>query len=66
MVTSFKYLGRMILATDDNWPTVTRNLDQANTVWRRISHILGREGSTPWVYGFFFKAVLQAVLLFGA
>ena len=29
-------------------------------------HILSREGATPWVYGFFFKAVIQAVLLFGA
>ena len=26
MVTSFKYLGRMILATENDWPEVVRNL----------------------------------------
>ena len=66
MVTSFKYLGRVISATDDNWPAVVRNLDPAKKVWSRMSRILSREGVTPWVYGFFFKAVIQAVLLFGA
>ena len=29
-------------------------------------HILSREGAVPQVSGFFFKAVVQAVLLFGA
>ena len=36
------------------------------TVWRRISRILSREGATPRVSGFFFKDVIQAVLIFGA
>ena len=31
-----------------------------------MSHILGREGATPQVSGFFFKDVMQAVLLLGA
>ena len=66
MVTSFKYLGRVILATDDDWPAVVRNLAQAKTVLRRVSHITSMEGLTPWVSGFFFKAMIQAVLLFGA
>ena len=39
---------------------------QAKKVWRRMLHILSRERATPRVYGFFFKAVIQAVLLFGA
>ena len=58
MVTSFKYLGRVISETDDNWPALVRNLARVNTVWRRMSHILSREGATPWVSGFFFKAVM--------
>ena len=66
MVTSFKYLGRVILETEDDWPSLVRNLAWANTVWRRILRVLIREGVTPLVSGFFFKAVIQVVLLFGA
>ena len=65
-MASFKYLGQLILATEYNWPAVVRNLVQSKTVWRRMSHILRREGAMPQVSGFFFKAVIQAVLLFGA
>ena len=64
MVTYFKYPGRVVSATDDDLPAVVRNLAQAKTVWRRMLHILSREGATPRVSGFFFKAVIQAVLLF--
>ena len=66
MVTSFKYLGRVILEMEDNWPEVVRKLAQAKTVWSRMLRILSREGATPRMSGFFFKAVIQAVLLFGA
>ena len=66
MVNSFKYRGGVILAMDDNWMVVVRNLAQGKTVWRRISRIFSREGATPWVSGLFFKAVIQAVLIFGA
>ena len=66
MVTSFKYLGRVISETDDNWPKVVRKLARTKTVWRRMPHILSREGATPRVSCLFFKAVIQAVLLLGA
>ena len=66
MVTSFKYLGRVILATDDDWPAVVRNLARAKKVWSRMPRILSREGAKPWVSGLFFKAVIQVVLIFGA
>ena len=65
MITSFKYLGREISAADDDWPAVVGNLAKARSVWRRLTHILSREGVAPWVSGFFFKAVVQAVLIFG-
>ena len=32
MVTSFKYLGQVISATDGEWPEVLRNLDRLNKV----------------------------------
>ena len=43
---------------------VMRNLSQAGVVWRRMVCILSREGAAPRVSGFFFQAVLQAVMLF--
>ena len=64
MVTSFKYLGRVISAADDDWPAVVQNLSWARKVWIRMSRILSREGAAPRVYSFFLKAVVQAVLLF--
>ena len=66
MVTSFTYLGQVISAADDDWPVVVKNLSRARKVWSRMSRILSREGAAPRVSGFFFKAVVQAVLLFGA
>ena len=66
MVTSFRYLGRVISAADDNWPAVVWNLAKARAVWRRMTRILSREGAETRVSGFFFKAVIQSVLLFGA
>ena len=45
---------------------MAKNLSRAREVWSRMSHILSREGVVPLVSGFFFKAVVQAVLLFGA
>ena len=41
-------------------------MHRENTVWRIMSRILRREGLTPWVSRYFFKAVIQAVLFFGA
>ena len=36
MVPSFKYLGRVISAADDDWLTVIQNLAKARKVWRRM------------------------------
>ena len=66
MVTSFKYLGRVISATGDNWTAAARNLARVKKVWSKTSCILSREGAAPGVSGFFFKAVIQSLLLFGA
>ena len=60
MVTSFKYLGRVVLLLeDDDWPTVVQNIVKVRTMWWRMSRILSREGERPRVYVFFFKAVIQ-------
>ena len=53
-------------AGDDDWPAVVDNLQKARKSWGRLLWILIREGEDPKVLGHFFKAVTQAVLLFGA
>ena len=66
VVTSFKYLGRVLLMADDDWMTVIRNILKARTVWWIMSKILSREGVRPRVSVFFFKSIIQLVLLFDA
>ena len=50
MVTSFKYLGRVISAADDDWPEVVQNLLKARMEWHRMSRILIMEGEILQVY----------------
>ena len=52
-------------AGDDNWPAVTGNLVKARKSWGRLSRIFSREGADKRVSRNLFKAVVQAVLLFG-
>ena len=66
MVTSLKYLGRVISATYYDCLAVVSNLALARKDWIRMLYILSREGATTRVSGFSFKSVIQAVLLFGA
>ena len=66
MVTSLNYLGQVILVADNNLTVVEKNLSRASKVWSRMSCILGREGVAPQVSGFFFKAMVQEVLIFRA
>ena len=47
MVLSLKYLGRLLLAADDDWTVLIQNLMKAWAVWRIIARILSREGATP-------------------
>ena len=65
-VSDFRYLGRLLTATDNDWPAVTWNITKAQRSWGRLAKVLGREGSDPKVSPTFYIAVSQAVLLFGA
>ena len=65
-MTAFKYLKRVMAAGDDYWPEVAGSLQKARKIWGQMSRILSRKGSDPKVSGHFFKAVVQAVFLFGA
>ena len=64
-VPAFNYLGRVMTAGDDEWPAVAGNLLNVRKIWGRLSRILCQEGADARVLGNFFRAVVQAVLLFG-
>ena len=50
-VPSFKYLGRILTAGDDNCPAVAGNLGKAQKRWGRLKRILSREGADKRVSG---------------
>ena len=66
LVSEFKYLGRILTATDNNWPAVVGNLRKGRRSWGRLSKVLRREGADPKVSRTFYIALTQAVLLFGS
>jgi hypothetical protein len=64
-VDHFTYLGRPISATGSDWPVIQHNIKKARQQWAKISKILTWEGSSPKVMGYYYKAVCQAILLYG-
>ena len=65
-VTEFRYLGRILTATDDDWPAVAGNTKKARRIWGQIAKVLVREGADLKVSRTFYIALTQQVLLFGA
>ena len=65
-VSEFRYLRRLLTATDNDWPVVAGNIRKAPVSWERLARVLGREGADPKVSRVFYTAVTQQVLLFGA
>ena len=65
-VTAFRYLVRVLTAVDDDCLAVVGNLGKSRKSWGQLSWILIREGADPKVSVIFYKAVVQAVFLFGA
>ena len=63
---SFRYLVLVISAADEEWPAVVGNLSRERAVWRSMTRILIREVAAPRVSGFFFKSMVQVMLIFGA
>ena len=52
-VPSFKYLGRILTAGDNDWPDVAGNMGKAQKSWGRLKQILSREGAYKRVSGNF-------------
>ena len=64
-VTSFKYLGRFILAVDDNLPAVVHNLQRAQKKWAQLTWVLSREGTDALTLVKIYLVVVQLVMLHG-
>ena len=64
-VRMFKYLGRIMARSDSDWPAIMSQLKKARSRWGSLARLLARDGATPRITGFFYKAATQAVLLYG-
>ena len=65
-VPVFKYLGRPMTQENDDWMAIYYNLSNARQKWGRIRAILTKETSSRKTMENFYKAVVQAVLLYGS
>ncbi len=65
-VEVFKYLGRLIAYDDAKNQAMQLNLRKARGCWARILHVLRAENPTARTCGMFYKATVQAVLLYGS
>ena len=66
VVPSFRYLGRIMTATDSDLLAVRTNLLKAKAQWGKIARVLCHSGVPPRVMGYFYKTIVQAVLLYGS
>jgi hypothetical protein len=65
-VEVFKYLGRLLAQDDDNVQAIRQQLRKARGVWARVGQVLRGENTTPRVAAKFYRAVVQAILLYGS
>jgi len=65
-VEVFKYLGRLLAFDDSIVQAVPCNLKKAWKSWSGILRVLRAENASPRVCALFYKATVQAVLLFGS
>ena len=62
----FKYLGRLLAYDDNDVQAVRDNIKKAWKCWSKVSRVLRAENASPRVCGMFYKATVQAILLFGS
>jgi hypothetical protein len=65
-VEVFKYLGQLISHDDADDQAMRSNLRKACGCWARVSRVLWAENATPKTCGMFYKATVQAMLLYGS
>ena len=65
-VALLKYLRRPLDQSDDAFPLVRWNTRKAQHIWGRSVVIFRREGVKPITSAYFYRAAVQAMILFGA
>ncbi len=65
-VEVFKYLGRLISYDDANSQAIWSNLRKAHGCWSRVYCMLWAENARPKTCRIFYKATVQALLLYGS
>ncbi len=65
-VEVFKYLGRLIAYDDADNQAMRSNLRKARRCWAQISRVLRAESAAARTCGMFYKATVQAILLYGS
>ncbi len=65
-VKVLKYLGHLLAQDDNDAQAIQQRMRKAQGVWAQVGQILRRENIMPWVAAKFYKAVVQAILLYGS
>jgi hypothetical protein len=65
-VEVFKYLGRLLAQDDDNAQAIRQQMRKVRGVWAPVGQVLRGENVTLRVAATFYKAVVQAILLYGS
>jgi Reverse transcriptase (RNA-dependent DNA polymerase) len=63
-VDGFCYLGRELVCDGTDWPAASKNLCKARGRWATVLRVLCREHANPKIAGYFYKAVVQSILLY--
>jgi hypothetical protein len=65
-VEVFKYLGRLLAQDDDDLQAIRNQMRKARGTWARVGQVLRAENVPPRIAAKFYKAIVQAVLLYGS
>ena len=63
MVRKLKYVGRILVGTDDDCPVICKNLSKVSNIWERTLVVFAREGSKMRISGMFYRVVVYSVVL---
>ncbi len=63
-VEVFKYLGRLLAQDDDNIQAIRAQLQKARATWAWVGQVLRNKNVSPHIATTFYKAVVQAILLY--
>ena len=61
----FKYLGCLLAQDDDDIQAIRGQLRKIRATWARVGQVLRNKNVSPHVAATFYKAVVQAILLYG-